>query len=130
MVFINLGVADLERSKVFFEGLGYQINPQFTDDTAACVVVSDTIYVMLLTEDKIAEFTKKTLVNAHQATEVLISLSADAREDVDLIVDKAVSLGGREASLMDSYDYMYGRSFEDLDGHIWEIIWMDPEQLV
>lgn len=129
MVFFNMAVKDLERSKRFFEGLGYSINPQFTDETAACVVFSDTIYAMLLTEDKLKEFTKKQPVDTATGMEDIIALSADSREAVDTLADKALALGGTEFRPPEDMGFMYGRTFEDLDGHQWEVVWMDPAQI-
>jgi uncharacterized protein len=125
-IFVNLAVKDLDRSKAFFERLGFTFNPQFTDETAACMVVTDDIYAMLLTHPKFKEFTKKDVADAHKTTEVLTCLSFDSKEKVNEIVDNAVAAGGTEAREPQDYGLMYGRSFNDLDGHIWEIIWMDP----
>ncbi|WP_439688842.1 VOC family protein [Curtobacterium sp. SP.BCp] len=124
MVFINLPVADLDRSKSFYESLGYTINPDFTDETAACVVVSDTVYVMLLTHAKFAEFTDKTIAGP-DTIEVINSLSADSKEDVHRIVDAAVMSGGSEDRPEMDLGFMYQRSFTDPDGHRWEHVWMD-----
>jgi uncharacterized protein len=127
LIFVNLPVADLPAAKAFYEAIGATNNPQFTDDTAACMVFSDTIHVMLLTHEKFAQFTPKRIADAHSTSEVLIAISADSREDVDEITDKALAAGGREAREKQDYGFMYGRSFEDLDGHIWEPMWMDVE---
>ncbi|WJX98743.1 VOC family protein [Curtobacterium sp. 458] len=124
MVFINLPVADLDRSKSFYESLGYTINPDFTDETAACVVVSDTVYVMLLTHAKFAEFTDKTIAGP-DTIEVINSLSADSKDDVHRIVDAAVMSGGSEDRPEMDLGFMYQRSFTDPDGHRWEHVWMD-----
>ncbi|MFJ4296461.1 VOC family protein [Curtobacterium sp. NPDC089689] len=124
MVFINLPVADLDRSKSFYESLGYTINPDFTDETAACVVVSDTVYVMLLTHAKFAEFTDKTIAGP-DTIEVINSLSADSKDDVHRIVDAAVMSGGSEDRPEMDLGSMYQRSFTDPDGHRWEHVWMD-----
>lgn len=125
-IFVNLPVKDLERSKAFFSKLGYSFNPQFTDDKAACMVIGDDIYTMLLTEPFFKTFTKKDIADASKSTEVLVALSADSKGSVDELLRKALAAGAREAREPQSYDFMYGRSFEDLDGHIWEVIWMDP----
>ena len=124
MVFINLPVADLDRSKSFYESLGYTINPDFTDETAACVVVSDTVYVMLLTHAKFAEFTDKTIAGP-DTIEVINSLSADSKDDVHRIVDAAVMSGGSEDRPEMDLGFMYQRSFTDPDGHRWEHVWID-----
>ncbi len=124
-LFINLPVKDLERTKTFFSGLGFTYNPQFTDEKAACMIVNTESNVMLLREDFFKGFTKKGIVNAHNCTEVLTSISADSKERVNSIVEKAISLGATEARGPDDYGYMYSRSFNDPDGHIWEVVWMD-----
>ena len=125
LIFLNLPVADLPRSKAFYEAIGATANPTFTDDTAACMVFSDVIHVMLLTHDKFAQFTPKRIADAKETSEVLICISADSREAVDEITDKALAAGGREPREKQDHGFMYGRSFEDLDGHIWEPMWMD-----
>ncbi|MBE7170295.1 MAG: VOC family protein [Williamsia sp.] len=125
-IFVNLPVKDLQRSIKFFEGLGYHFNRQFTDATAACMVISDDIYAMLLTHDKFKQFTTKQITDAKNDIEVMVCLSADNRAGVDELVGKALACGAAEARDPQDYGFMYGRSFEDLDGHIWEIIWMDP----
>ena len=125
-IFVNLPVEDLEKSKAFFAKLGYRFNPQFTDETAACMVITDDIYAMLLTKAKFKEFTKKAIADATQTTEVLTCLSVDSKAKVDEMLDAALEAGATEARDPMDYGFMYGRSFNDLDGHIWEIIWMDP----
>jgi uncharacterized protein len=128
-IFVNLPVKDLERSKAFFAKLGYSFNPQFTDDNAACMVIGEDIYTMLLTEPFFKTFTKKDVADASKTTEVLLALSADSRGKVDEMLGKALAAGAREARASQEYDFMYGRSFEDLDGHIWEVFWMDPSAI-
>ena len=128
-IFVNLAVKDLERSKEFFKQLGFTFNPQFTDETAACMVIADDIYAMLLTHPKFKEYTKKDIADAHQTTEVLTCLSFDSKDKVNEVVDGAIAAGGTEARESQDYGFMYGRSFNDLDGHIWEIIWMDPSHI-
>ncbi len=125
LIFVNLPVADLPAAKAFYEAIGATNNPQFTDDTAACMVFSDTIHVMLLTHDKFRQFTPKRIADAHSTSEVLVAISADSRDGVDEITDKALAAGGREAREKQDYGFMYSRSFEDPDGHIWEPMWMD-----
>jgi len=127
LIFVNLPVADLAAARAFYEAIGAVNNPQFTDDTAACMVFSDTIHVMLLTHDKFAQFTPKPIADAHATSEVLIAISTDSREAVDDITERAVAAGGREARPAEDHGWMYGRSFEDPDGHIWEPTWMDAE---
>jgi predicted lactoylglutathione lyase len=125
-IFVNLPVKDLDVSMTFFKKLGYSFNPQFTDDTAACMVVAEDIYVMLLTHKKFTEFTPRPIADANASTEVLTCLSFDSREEVDRITNRAIGSGGSEARPATDYGFMYGRSFSDPDGHIWEAIWMDP----
>lgn len=128
MIFVNLPVTDLEKSKAFYEAVGAANNPAFTDDTAACMVVEEgSIHVMLLTHEKWATFTSKTIPDARTTAQVLICVSADSRDAVDGQVDKAVKAGGKaDPTPTQDYGFMYGRSFEDPDGHIWEVMWMDP----
>ena len=128
-IFVNLAVNDLDRSKAFFKQLGFTFNPIFTDETAACMVITDDIYAMLLTYPKFKEFTKKDIADAHKTTEVLTCLSFDSKDEVNELIDKAVAAGGTEAREPQDYGFMYGRSFNDPDGHIWEIIWMDPSHI-
>ncbi|MGN8051139.1 VOC family protein [Curtobacterium sp. 22159] len=126
MVFINLPVTDLDRSKSFYEALGYSVNEAFTDDTAACIVISPTIYLMVLTHAKFAEFTDKTIADTG-AIEVINSLSAPSKDDVHRIVDAAVAAGGAEDRPETDLGFMFQRSFTDPDGHRWEYVWMDPQ---
>lgn len=125
MIFVNLPVRDLDRSLAFFKAMGYSHNPQFTDETAACLVISDTIFVMLLTEAKFKEFTKKQLADTNTTTEVILALSAESREQVDEVVTKAIAAGAGPANDPMDLGFMYSRSFHDLDGHQWEYLWMD-----
>lgn len=124
-IFVNLPVADILRSTDFFSKLGYEFNEQFSDETAASMVVSDNIYVMLLTHDKFRQFTSKKISDGHDCTEVLLALSSDSRQAVDELVATALNNGAVEARRAEDHGWMYGRAFHDLDGHIWEIIWMD-----
>ncbi|AZM59785.1 MULTISPECIES: VOC family protein [unclassified Streptomyces] len=126
MIFVNLPVNDIDASRTFFTELGYSINAQFSDETTASVVISDTIVVMLLAREKYAEFTKKEIADATKTSEVLIALSAESREKVDELVDKALAAGGTAAGETQDLGFMYGRSFDDLDGHTFEVVWMDP----
>lgn len=126
MIFVNLPVKDLKRSKDFFGKLGYTFNPQFTDDTAACMVISEQIFAMLLTHEKFRQFTPREICDATRSTEVLLCLSCESRARVDDLVARAVAAGG--AAHMEPRDYgmMYGHGFTDPDGHTWELMWMDP----
>jgi predicted lactoylglutathione lyase len=128
LIFVNLPVSDLPRAIAFYEAIGAQKNEQFTDHTAACMVFSDTIHAMLLTHDKFRQFTPKAIADARQTTEVLICLSADSRAAVDDMTERAGAAGGlTDPGPKQDYGFMYGRSFEDPDGHIWEVMWMDLE---
>jgi len=127
-IFINLPVTDLSKSMEFFKHLGYTFNPQFTDAKAACLIISDDIYAMLLTKPFFRSFIKKELVDARTSTEVLLALSVASRSEVDDLLTKALAAGGKE-SRSEDYGYMYSRSFEDLDCHIWELFWMDPNHI-
>ncbi|MBM1170596.1 VOC family protein [Microvirga arabica] len=128
LIFVNLPVSDLPRSMAFYAALGAVNNEQFTDHTAACMVFSETIHVMLLTHDKFRQFTPKAIADAKKTTEVLICMSADSRDDVDATLARAEAAGGTvDVGPKQDYGFMYGRSFEDLDGHIWEVMWMDLE---
>ncbi|WJR80042.1 VOC family protein [Bradyrhizobium sp. NP1] len=128
MIFVNLPVSDLARATAFYQAVGATKNAQFSDQTASCMVFSDTIHVMLLTHDKFRQFTPKKISDAKASSEVLICLSADSRAAVDDVVGKAVSAGGSaDPGPKQDYGFMYGRSFEDPDGHIFELMWMDVE---
>lgn len=128
MIFVNLPVKDLNRATAFYRAIGAEKNEQFCDNTASCMVFSDTIHTMLLTHDKFRQFTPKEIADAHQTSEVLICLSASSRADVDDMIDKAQVAGGKaDPAASQDYGFMYGRSFEDPDGHIWEVMWMDME---
>ena len=125
-IFVNLPVKSLPRSKQFFEALGFSFNPQFTNEQGACMVIADDIFAMLLAEPFFQGFTKKPIADATQSTEVLICLSCESREEVDEYVRKALGAGGRAPNPVQDHGFMYGHGFEDLDGHIWEVMWMDP----
>ncbi|HEX6997868.1 MAG TPA: VOC family protein [Gammaproteobacteria bacterium] len=125
-IFVNLPVRDLDASMRFFRALGFDFNPQFTDDTAACMVIAEDIYAMLLTHAKFGEFTPKPISDATQSTEVLIALSCESRERVDELVHKALAAGGSSYSDPRDYGFMYQHGFQDPDGHIWELVYMEP----
>ena len=125
-IFVNLPVRDLKKSIGFFAKLGFAFNPQFTDASAACMVVSEDIYVMLLTQDKFKSFTPKQICDATKSTEVLVCLSSEGRAEVDELVRKAVAAGGTTYKEPQDYGFMYGHGFQDLDGHIWELAYMEP----
>jgi predicted lactoylglutathione lyase len=126
MIFVNLPVIDLGRSTAFYEAVGATKNPQFSDATASCMVFSETIYAMLLTHDKYRLFTQRPIADAHKTSAVLIATSVDSRDDVDDIVGRAADNGGvADPNPKQDHGFMYGRSFEDPDGHVWEVFWMD-----
>lgn len=126
MIFVNLPVKDLKRSMDFFAALGFTFNPHFTDEKAACMVLSDMGFVMLLVEDFFQTFTKRKLCDTSTHTEALLALSCESRAEVDELVKKAVQLGGAPAIEPQDLGFMYNASFYDLDGHHWEVMWMDP----
>ncbi|PLB17685.1 MAG: Lactoylglutathione lyase [Flavobacteriaceae bacterium FS1-H7996/R] len=125
---VNLAVENLTKSMDFFKALGFTFNPKFTDETAACLVLGDKLYVMLLTKAKFKEFTKKPISNAKKQTEVLVALQLNTRKEVDSIVKKAVKAGASIYMEPQDYGFMYQHSFEDLDGHQWEVFFMDESQ--
>jgi uncharacterized protein len=126
MIFVNLPVKDLKKSMAFFNALGYTFNPQYTDETAACMVISEHIYAMLLTHPKFMEFTPRAICDATKQTEVLICLSCDSRAQVDDLVVKAIAAGGAKHAEPKDYGFMYQHGYQDPDGHIWELIYMEP----
>ena len=128
-IFVNLPVKNLKKSMEFFTKLGYSFNPQFTDETAACMIVSEDIYVMLLTKAKFREFIPKGICNAKKSTEVLLCLSCESREKVDEMVRKAIAAGGMTYAQFKDYGFMYQHGFQDPDGHIWELIHMEPSAI-
>ncbi len=128
LIFVNLPVSDLKKATAFYEAVGATKNPMFSDDTGSCMVFSETIHVMLLTHDKFRMFTPRKVADARAASEVLICLSADSKAEVDGFATKAAATGGKaDPSPVQDHGFMYGRSFEDPDGHIWETMWMDME---
>jgi len=126
-IYVNLPVKDLPRSVRFFQTMGFGFNPQLSDETAACVAISDDIFAMLLTEAKFREITRRPVADTTRTTEVLTCLSVESRTRVDQLVDRALAQGGKEVREPEDHGFMFGRSFSDLDGHIWEIIYMAPE---
>jgi predicted lactoylglutathione lyase len=125
-IYINLPVGDLTASTTFFKSLGFDFNPQFSNDQAACMIISENIYAMLLVHDFFKQFTGKPISDAKQSTEVLICVSCDSRKHVDELVAKAVAAGGQSPRPPQDHGFMYGHGFEDIDGHIWELMYMDP----
>jgi predicted lactoylglutathione lyase len=128
-IFVNLAVKDLDRAVEFFTKLGFTFDPRFTDETATCMVVSDDAFVMLLVEDRFKDFTKKELADPAKQTEAIMALSAESREQVDEFADTALASGATTANEPMEMDFMYARSFHDPDGHLWEIVWMDPSAI-
>jgi predicted lactoylglutathione lyase len=125
-LFVNLAVRDLVRSQAFFAALGFEFNPRFTDDNAACMIVNDAACVMLLGEPFFRTFTRRELCDTSKQTEGLFAVSCDSRAEVDALVENALAAGGTVAMPPQDHGFMYGRSFYDLDGHHWEVVWMDP----
>ena len=128
-IFVNLAVRDLEKSMEFFTKLGFNFNKQFTDDKAACMVISEEAYVMLLSEPFFRTFTKHQPADTAKTTETLMALSCESKAEVDDIVKKAIAAGGKHAMDKQDQGFMYGWSFYDLDGHHWEVMWMDPSAI-
>ncbi|MEV4423048.1 VOC family protein [Patulibacter sp. NPDC049589] len=124
--FVNLPVEDLERSKAFFAALGFPFNPAFSDENAACMLIGEQAFAMLLTREKFAEFSKLPLADPRTHALALYCFSVDAREQVDAVSATALAQGAVEADGAEDYGFMYSRSFFDLDGHGWQIMWMDP----
>jgi len=124
-IFINLPVKDLKKSMAFYEGIGFKNNPQFTDDTAACMVVNDTIFVMLLTHDKVKQFISKSIIDAKKTVGVINSISLNSSQEVNSFLEKALKAGANEYKEAQDYGFMQMRSFEDPDGHNWEVFYMD-----
>jgi uncharacterized protein len=128
-IFVNLAVENLDASVEFFTKLGFTFDPRFTDEQATCMIVSDEAFVMLLVEGRFKDFTRNELADPTTHTEAILALSAESRAEVDELADRALEAGGAEASDPIDMDGMYSRSFQDPDGHIWELIWMDPGAL-
>jgi predicted lactoylglutathione lyase len=125
-IFVNLPIKDMKRSRAFFEALGFSFNPQFTNEQGACMVITQDIFAMLLVEPFFQTFTSKRIVDARESTEVLVCLSCDSRAEVDDFVRKALAAGGSAPRPPQDHGFMYGHAFEDPDGHVWELTWMDP----
>ena len=125
-IFVNLAVKDLDKSVQFLTKLGFSFDPRFTDEQATCMIVSDEAFVMLLVESRFKDFTKKELADPRTHTEAILAVSAESRAQVDELADKALEAGGSPANDPTEMGFMYGRSFQDLDGHLWELMWMDP----
>lgn len=126
-IFVNLPVKDLNRSVEFFTKLGYTFNAQFTDEKATCMIISENIMVMLLVESYFKSFIQKEITDATKSNESIIALSAGSREEVDALVAKAMAAGAGKHNDVQDHGFMYGHGFEDLDGHLWEVFWMNPD---
>ena len=125
-IFVNLPIKNLNKSVAFFTALGFTFNPKFTDENATCMIVDDNIFVMLLVESFFKTFTDKAICDAKISTEVLVCLSCDSRQKVDELVSKAVAAGGSFPRKPQDHGFMYQHGFEDIDGHIWELVYMEP----
>ena len=126
-IYVNLPIKNMEKSQAFFKSLGFSFDPKFTNEQGACMVISeDHNYVMLLVEPFFKTFIKKPIADASKTTEVIVCLSCDSRAEVDALVKKAVAAGGKTPNAPQDHSFMYGHGFEDLDGHLWELVWMDP----
>ena len=128
-IFVNLPVKDLNKTIKFFTKLGFKFNPKFTDENATCMIIGKNIFAMLLVERFFKTFIKKEIANASKTTEVLLALTAESREEVDEMISKVIGAGGKETREAQDHGWMYGRAFEDLDGHIWEIFYMDESKM-
>ncbi|CAH1200534.1 hypothetical protein PAECIP111893_01422 [Paenibacillus plantiphilus] len=128
-IFVNLPVKDLDKSVAFFTAIGFEFNAQFTDETATCMIVSDSIFVMLLVEDKFKSFIRKEISDAQTSTEVIVALSADSKEKVNEIVNKALTAGAASSKEPIDHGFMYEWGFQDIDGHLWEFMYMDESAL-
>lgn len=129
-IFVNLPVKNLEKSKEFFTKLGYSFNPQFTNDKGACLIINEgSIYAMLLQEEFFKTFTNKEIADATKTTEVLLAIDAESRQKVDEMIEKATAAGGKEPRKKQDEGWMYSRAFEDIDGHIWEVLYMDESKM-
>jgi predicted lactoylglutathione lyase len=128
-IFVNLPVKNLQSSMKFFTELGFQFNPQFTNEMAACMVINEHIYAMLLTEEHFKTFTTKEIADSAKTTEAIVALSAESREKVDEVVNKALEAGGKPSKEPQDYGFMYSRSFQDPDGHLWEVLYMEESAI-
>ena len=125
-IYVNLPVKDLKRSVYFFTALGFSFNPDYTDENATCMIINDNAFVMLLVEGFFKTFTSRDVADATSSTEAIMAFSVDSKEDVDATVRKALAAGGAPSQEVQDYGFMYNHSFQDPDGHLWEVLWMDP----
>lgn len=126
-VYINLATKNLNNARMFYESIGWQVNPDFTDDTAACLVINDALCLMVLTEQKMQEFTSKKLADPKNSTEAINAIALSTKAAVDALIEKVITAGGKETRKAEDYGFMYQRSFEDIDGHLWEALWLNPD---
>lgn len=126
-IFVNMAVADVSRSRAFFEAVGWPVNEQFTDASSLCLVVADTVFVMLHTHERFASYTGKTIADTRSTIETILAVGVESRAEVDRVIDQALVAGGRSARDPEDHGFMYARSFHDLDGHLWEVLWMAPD---
>lgn len=128
-IFVNLPIKDLNKSVAFFTKLGFSFNPQFTDENATCMIIGEDIFIMLLVEKFFKSFTKKDVCDTSKNTEAIVALSVESREEVDQMIEKAIEAGGSEPREKQDHGWMYGRSFEDIDGHLWEVFFMEESAI-
>ena len=128
-IFVNLPVKDLNKTTEFFAKLGFKFNPQFTNQNGTCMIIGENIFVMLLVEKFFKTFIKKEICDAKKSTEVLLAITAESRKKVDEMISNAVKAGGKEPREPQDHGWMYGRAFEDINGHIWEVFWMNPSKI-
>lgn len=128
-IFLNLPVKDVQKSTDFFKALGFAMNPQFSDENTSCIIIGDNIFALIMSEDRFKDFTDKEIVDTSTSAEVILALSAKSRDQVDEIINKALAAGGKKYNDPQDYGFMYQWSFQDLDGHLWEIVYMDESAL-
>ena len=128
-IFVNLPVKDLNKTIEFFAKLGFKFNPQFTNQNATCMIIGENVFAMLLVEKFFKTFIKKEICDAKKSTEVLLTITAESRKKVDEMISNAVKAGGKEPREPQDHGWMYGRAFEDINGHIWEVFWMNPSKI-
>ncbi|RWZ67845.1 hypothetical protein ELQ92_00805 [Labedella populi] len=126
-IFVNMAVGDVARSRSFFEAIGWSVNEQFTDEQSVCLVISDTVYTMLHSRERFGGYSDKVLADASTTIETILAVTVPSREEVDRVTERALAAGGSSARLAEDHGFMYARSFHDLDGHLWEVLWMAPE---
>lgn len=126
-VFVNMAVSDVARSRAFFESIGWPVNEDFSDDASACIVIGGTVFAMLHTPERFASYTGKTIADARTTTETILAVTVDSRTEVDDVVRRALAAGGLSARASEDHGFVYARSFHDLDGHLWEVLWMDVD---